>query len=106
MKNQDPIDETLTAKVLSIDDDSHQVVLYSHTSRGEVCVNSKLIYQGHALDSGSHSFVRGNIRNTPRNHKTKNLLSNSRNVSTIILQKLNNNMFPYCKLLMLLYRNL
>lgn len=89
----------MTAKVIFVDDDSHKVVLYNHTSRGEVCVNSKLITQGHGmrLDSESYSFVKENVRTTLK-RKPKLIHVNSRNVSTIILQKLNNNIFTYCKL--------
>lgn len=83
----------LTAKIILVNNDSHNVSLYNHTSRGEVCVNSKLISQGHAvrLDPGLYSFTKENVR-TPLNHNLPKLLhTNSRNVSTIILQKLNNN---------------
>jgi hypothetical protein len=100
MKNDDSMNDNLTAKVLFANEDSHKVVLYNHTSRGEVCINSKLIAQGHGMRSepGSYSFVKENVR-TPLKRKPKLIHSNSRDVSNIIFQKYYIIIvFTYCKL--------
>jgi len=84
MKNDDSMNDNLTAKVLFANEDSHKVVLYNHTSRGEVCINSKLIAQGHGMRSepGSYSFVKENVR-TPLKRKPKLIHSNSRDKPVI-----------------------
>lgn len=59
-----PNDSKLSALICEIDSDVHKVVLYNHKSRGEFCINSKLISQGHAtvLDSATCLFYKQNSR--------------------------------------------
>lgn len=77
----DYVQDNLTAWIQNIDFDLHKVVLYSRTSRGEICVNSQLLNLGHAstLHPTLCVFNKKNIRSVT----TKSSLHiNSREVST------------------------
>lgn len=87
MKVHKNIDDGLTAFVHKVVEDAHQVVLYNQTSRGEFCVNSKLISRGVATktDPMSDIFFKLNVRKPSPYQKP--LMINSRNVSYICLRK-------------------
>lgn len=79
--NHSNIDEHLTAFIHSIDNNTYSVILYNHTSRGEICINQKLLSQGYAANSDPMSSVclKQNFRKPLRNKKPLQL--NSRMVS-------------------------
>lgn len=74
------VNENLTAFVQNVDSNIHKVVLYSRTSRGEICINSQLLSLGHATTSDPSKciFNKRNIRESTIN----NLPINSRVVSS------------------------
>lgn len=57
-------DNNLSALIHKINGNVHKVVLYNHTSRGEVCINRKLISLGLAttLDPATCIFHKRNAR--------------------------------------------
>lgn len=69
--NRHNIDEHLTTFVHSVDNDTYSVILYSHTSRGEICINQKLLSQGYAANSDPMSsvFLKPNFRKPLKNKK-------------------------------------
>jgi len=80
----DYTEDNLIAFVHEVDGDTHKIVLYNHTSRTEICLNSKLVSQGYAttMDPGSCVFKKTNAR---KQMKQPVLPLNSRNVSRTFL---------------------
>lgn len=77
------IDEHLIALVHNIHNDTHNVILYNHTSRGDFCINQKLISQGCGAnrDPMSSIFQKPNVRKPSKFQRP--LEMNCRMVSTI-----------------------
>lgn len=77
----DYVQENLSALVENIDFDTHKVVLFSRTSRGEICINSQLLNLGHAttLQPTLCVFNKKNARSVTTK---SSLYINSREVST------------------------
>lgn len=78
----DYAEDNLIAFVHEVDD-THKIVLYNHTFRTEICLNSKLVSQGYAttMDPGSCVFKKKNIR---KQMKQPVLHLNSRNKEVIL----------------------
>lgn len=76
----DYVHENLSALIKNIDFETHKIVLFSRTSKGEICINSQLLNLGHAttFHPSSHVFNKKNTRSVT----TKSLHINSREVST------------------------
>lgn len=77
----DYVQENLSALVKNIDFDTHKVVLFSRTSRGEICINSQLLNLGHATTFHPTSCI-FNKQNTRNITSKSSLYINSREVST------------------------
>lgn len=86
MKINENIDDNLTAFVHEVVEETHKVVLYNHTSRGEFCVNSKLISQGVATKSNLSSDILYKLNVRKPSPYQKPLMMNSRNVSSTCLR--------------------
>lgn len=72
--------ENLTVYIHEIEDnDTHKVILYNRWSRGEFCVNSRLIAQGHAVSLNFDSSVLKKL-NKRKPTKVKAMKLNKRNV--------------------------
>jgi len=72
-------DDNLIAFIHKVDGDTHKIVLYNHSSRAEICLNSKLVSQGYAttMDPLSCVFKKTNTRKPVK----QPVLLNSRNAS-------------------------
>lgn len=80
------IEDNLTALVTKVDADTCHIVLYKHTSRGEICLNNKLVTCGYATISDPEKciFNKQNTRKLP----IKPIQMNNRNVSTTCFDKI------------------
>ncbi|XP_050532840.1 RING finger protein 17 isoform X2 [Daktulosphaira vitifoliae] len=64
-----------------IKDGVHKVTVYNQTSRGEFCINNKLVSLGYALPTQSGAYIYNSNKNKRRPIKIKKLPVNTRNRS-------------------------
>lgn len=83
LKTNQYIEDNLTALICKVDCLVHKVILFNRTSRGEFCINNRLVTQGYAVPQESEkSFSNYHLTRKPVKREIT-LPKNRRNVGIV-----------------------